>query len=54
MTLDDDDDDDEQEDLDDQYTATRDPNEQQDGTGDEDDKLAQVSALCGESRSSRS
>jgi ATP-dependent DNA helicase Q1 len=50
MTLDDDDDDDEQEDLDDQYTATRDPNEQQDGTGDEDDKLAQVSALCGELR----
>lgn len=43
MTLDDDDDDDEQEELDDQHTATRGTHEQQDGTGDEDDKLAQVS-----------
>ena len=51
MTLDDDD---EQEELDNQHTATRGTNEQQDGIGDEDDKLAQVSALCGESRSSRS
>lgn len=45
MTLDDDHD--EQEDFDDQYTATRGTNEQQNGTGDEDDKLAQVSALWG-------
>lgn len=47
MTLDDDDEDDEQEEFDDQHTATRGTNEQQGGTGDEDDKLAQVSASCG-------
>lgn len=52
MTLDDDDD--EQEDFDDQYTATRGTNVQQDGTGDEDDKLAQVGALCGGARGSSS
>lgn len=44
MTLDDDDEDDEQEEFDDQHTATRGTNEQQGGTGDEDDKLAQLDA----------